>query len=311
MTNKMTDQTIEQLNENFSLQQIGHLLCFKKGEAGIPLIEIQNEQADARISLQGAHLLDWRQKSGDRIIWLSDKAVFGKGKSIRGGIPVCWPWFGAHDTQPAYPAHGFARTSLWRVTKTAPLSSAETQITFSLESSQLDETIQAMWPPPTTLEYVVTIGKQLTLALTTCNESNEPIRISQALHTYFDVGDIRQTSVYGLEGRDYLDKPDGFKRKTQAGPISIKGEVDRIYLQTADDVVVDNKKIKIIIKKQGSHSTVVWNPGKAVADKMGDLGADGYMSMLCVESANAAEDAVTIEPGGRHTLQVQYVLEND
>lgn len=302
----MTENSIEPLNRKFSFQNENGSLCFKLGADNIPQLEIQNTQATALISLQGAHLMDWTLKNGEKIIWLSEDAIFAKGKSVRGGIPVCWPWFGAHDNNTSYPAHGFARTVLWQVTETKPLSSGETQITFRLDSSQCDDAIQKMWPQPTVLEYILTLGKTLTLELTTYNNSEQIITLGQALHTYFNVADIAETTVYGLEGRDYLDKPDSFKRKTQSGPVRINAKVDRIYLQTDDDVVIDNTKRKITIKKQGSHSTIVWNPGKKVADNMGDLGENGFMKMLCVESANAAEDTVMIEAGGQHTLRVSY-----
>ena len=146
------------------------------------------------------------------------------------------------------------------------------------------------------------------MALTTVNYSDQTITLGQALHTYFAVDDVTRTSVYGLEGRDFLDKTDGFSRKTQSGPVIIAGEVDRVYVQTADDVLIDDTKRRISIKKQGSHSTVVWNPGPATAETMGDLGHDGYLRMLCVESANAADDSVTLQPGEHHILSVIYAV---
>jgi len=300
---------IEQLNRDFKFQNTNNHIQFKFGEGNVPVVEIRNEQATALISLQGAHVLSWIPQGQGEVIWLSSDAGFVPGKSVRGGIPVCWPWFGAHETNSSYPAHGFARTIFWQVSNVQQLPSGETQISFKLETQQLDQTIQVMWPQPTTLEYVITVGKTLVLELTSFNKSKQSIVIGQALHTYFDVEKISHTTVYGLEGKAYLDKPDNFKSKQQLGSININDEVDRIYLQTADDVIIDNKKRKIIIKKQGSQSTVVWNPGKKVADKMGDLGKDGYMQMLCVESANAANDTVTIEAGGKHKLRVSYELE--
>ncbi len=240
------------------------------------------------------------------MIWLSSDTTFAKGKSIRGGIPVCWPWFGVHERNNSFPAHGFARTVLWEVVNTQNISSDETQITFRLSTNQLDNNIQKMWPQETVAEYRLTIAKTLTLELTTFNKSNEAITLGQALHTYFNVEDISNTTVYGLEGKTYLDKPDNFNSKTQNGPITINNEVDRVYLDTDDDVTIDNTKRKIIIKKQGSNSTIVWNPWKEVADKMGDLGEDGYQQMLCVESANAADDTININAGENYTLLVSY-----
>lgn len=303
---KLNIKTIEDLNKNFSFQDKNNHLIFKNGQGDIPVIEMKNDQASATISLQGAHLLSWKLHNEDDVIWLSKDATFAKGKSIRGGIPICWPWFGAHESNNSFPAHGFARTVLWQVIDTQKTSSDETQITFRLSTNQLDKDIQKMCPQETVAEYRLSISKTLNLELTTFNNSNEAITLGQALHTYFNIEDISNTTVYGLEDKTYLDKPDNFNSKTQNGPITINNEVDRVYLDTADDVTIDNKKRKIIIKKQGSNSTIVWNPWKDVADKMGDLGEDGYQQMLCVESANAADDTININAGDSYSLLVTY-----
>ena len=304
----MNTANVEQLNKDFSFANEYHSLIFKMGKGDIPVVEIKNYQSSAAISLQGAHILSWVPAGEDDVIWLSDEAKFAVGKSVRGGVPICWPWFGPHEDNAAYPAHGFARTVLWQVTKAEAISAGETQITFQLDTRQLDETLQAMWPLPTIAEYRLTIAKTLTMELTTFNHSDQVMTIGQALHTYFKVDDVSCTKVLGLEGKDYLDKTDGFNRKTQAGAVTISAEVDRVYLDTPDDLIIDDNKRKVIIKKKGSQSTVVWNPWKEVADKMGDLGEDGYLKMLCVESANAIEDTVDIDAGGSHSLQVIYEL---
>lgn len=306
----MNSASIDQLNNIFSFQDEDNYLRFKAGKGSIPIVEIKNEQASAVISLQGAHLLSWIPAGKEDVIWLSSDAKFAPGKSVRGGIPICWPWFGAHETNSAYPAHGFARTVLWQVTHTKQLSTGETQITFKLECHELDDDYRSMWPHDSMAEYRLTIGKVLTIELTTNNYSDDPITVGQALHTYFNVDNVSRTSVLGLEGKDYLDKTDGFKRKKQVGPVTISSEVDRVYLDTPNDVIIDDKKRKIIIKKQGSNSTIVWNPWAQVSEKMGDLGKDGYLKMLCVESANAAEDTVTIPDGDSFTLRVTYELGN-
>lgn len=302
---------VEDLNKTFSFEDGKNFLRFKFGKGNIPVVEIQNDQASAIISLQGAHVLSWTPGNEDEVIWLSDDATFAMGKSVRGGIPLCWPWFGPHKSNPAFPAHGFARTVLWQVIDTKALSAGETQITFRLATIGLDENLQKMWPQATVAEYRVTIAKTLTMELTTVNHSDQNITIGQALHTYFSIDDIGNTTVSGLEGKSYLDKTDNFKSKVQDGPITINSEVDRVYLNTADRIVIDDGKRKISIKKQGSDSTVVWNPWKDAADKMGDLGEDGYRKMLCVESANAADDVVTIKAGEHYTLLVTYQVNNN
>ena len=299
---------IEKLNQTFSIENNNQSLNFKMGKGDIPVVEVKNEFSSALISLQGAHVLSWKPVGEDDVIWLSSDAKFAIGKSVRGGIPICWPWFGAHASNNAFPAHGYARTVTWQVKNTEALASGETQITFQLDTQQLDHSLLEMWPQATVAEYSLTIGKTLTMELTTWNNSETAMTIGQALHTYFNINDVRETRITGLEGKPYLDKTDGFKRKMQTGPMIISDEVDRVYLDTADDVVIDDSQRKIIITKEGSHSTVVWNPWKTVADKMGDLGEDGYLKMVCVESANAAEDTVSIAAGEHYSLRVIYKL---
>ena len=304
----MKTQDLEQLNTIFSFENEKSRLIFSLGEGDIPLIEIQNAQASAVISLQGAHILKWIPKGEKDVLWLSDDVTFAAGKSVRGGIPICWPWFGAHETNASFPAHGFARTVLWQVTSTTAVSADETQVVFCLDTRNLDDQYQEMWPQATIAEYRVNISKRLTLDLTSFNNSDKPVVIGEALHTYFNIDEIENTQVSGLEGKAYLDKTDGFKRKLQNGPVHVAAEVDRVYLDTEDDVVIDDAKRKILIKKQNSLSTVVWNPWRDVAEKMGDLGKDGFHKMICVESANAAENVVTVQPGASHTLNVSYAL---
>ena len=302
----MKNQDIALLNKTFSFENETSRLVFRMGEGDIPLIDIQNAQSSACISLQGAHLLSWIPEGEDEVIWLSGDAKFAPGKSVRGGIPLCWPWFGAYESNSAFPAHGFARTVLWQVTSATAISADETQVVFSLDTHQLDERYQEMWPQATIAEYRLNISHNLKLELTTFNNSDQPVVIGEALHTYFSIDEIENTQVRGLEGKAYLDKTEDFKQKLQTGPVLIDAEVDRIYLDTEDEVVIDDGKRQIRIEKQNSKSTIVWNPWQEVAENMGDLGKDGYHKMICVESANAAENVVTIQPGESHTLQVSY-----
>lgn len=309
LTRALTLNTLEKLNKHFSFEDNNSQLIFKMGRGDIPVVEIKNELASAVISLQGAHVLSWIPAGENDVIWLSDDASFAIGKSVRGGIPICWPWFGAHETNNDFPAHGFARTVAWTVIATQQLNTGETQVTFKLDTKELEENQQNMWAQATVAEYKITIGKKLNLELITSNNSKQVITIGQALHTYFNVDDVRNTTLSGLDGKDYLDKTASFNRKTQIGNVTVNTEVDRIYLDTPDTLVIDDSKRKVIISKQGSLSTVVWNPWKEVANKMGDLGKDGYLKMLCVESANAAEDIVSIQPSETHTLHVTYEIE--
>jgi D-hexose-6-phosphate mutarotase len=297
---------IKQLNKKFALQHGNNYLRFKAGKGGIAVAEISNNQASAIISMQGAHLLSWIPRGEEDAIWLSEEARFAPGKSIRGGIPICWPWFGPHSSNASYPAQGFARTTNWEVISTEELDDGDSsRISFSMQPQPDNE---QMWPADTSVQYQLTIGAKLEMELITHNNGAEQITIGQALHTYFRVGDVSKVLVHGLENTDYLDKLEGFKCKQQVGPVTINEEVDRIYLDTTNDCVIEDQSLKrnIVIIKCGSNSTVVWNPWLELASKMGDLGEDGYKKMLCVESCNAATDVVTIDPGKAHHLWVQY-----
>jgi glucose-6-phosphate 1-epimerase len=304
----MTMSEIDNLNDEFSLQHDENYLHFENGDGNIPVLNIKNRHARARLSLQGAHLFSWIPEGEEEVIWLSDNAEFAEGKSLRGGIPVCWPWFGAHQTNTDYPAHGFARTSPWQVICTEDLDDERTRIT--LINNPLPEN-RHMWPPLTSLQLQVTIGRKLEMELITHNDSKEPITIGQALHTYFRVGDISSVALFGLDNTWYLDKLDDYKRKLQLGTVTIESEIDRIYLDTIAECVIEDRSLdrNIIINKCGSHSTVVWNPWHDSSIRMGDMGEDGYRKMLCVESSNAADDVVTIRPGKSHHLWVQFEVQ--
>jgi glucose-6-phosphate 1-epimerase len=273
--------TIETLNSLFSLHETDNTLCFVNGRGDIPVVEIKNKHARAIISLQGAQVLSWIPAGEEDVIWVSEDATFAAGKSVRGGVPICWPWFGAHESNKTFPSHGFARTTSWQALSTEALDDGNTRISFTTQPTKENA---EMWPADTTVQFQLTIGQKLQLELITHNNGEQPITISQALHTYFNVGDVSKLKLHGLDDTFYLDKTDNLKRKHQRGPVTINEEVDRIYLDTTSDCVIEDEELKrnIIIVKCGSHSTVVWNPWQEIADKMGDLGEQGYKKMLCV-----------------------------
>lgn len=298
---------LAQLNDRFGLAD---QLKFIEGPGGLVFSEIDNAGGTAYLCLQGAHVTTFRPKDQDEpVIWLSDYAKFAAGKSIRGGVPVCWPWFGPHASEAGWPGHGFARTVPWRVTETAALASGDTEIALTLVDS---EQTRAQWPHPSSVELRATVGRHLRVTLTTRNLGDQPFVLGEALHTYFRVGDIGAIRVTGLDGVGYVDKVDGGARKTQAGAIGFDGEVDRVYLGTESTCVIEDAQLnrRIVVAKQGSRSTVLWTPWHEKADKMGDFGPDGWRRMVCVESGNALDDIVTVPAGGSHVLTVDYSAES-
>ncbi|ODV04020.1 MAG: dihydroxy-acid dehydratase [Thiobacillus sp. SCN 63-57] len=288
-------------------------LSFRVGAGGLTYADIDNHGGRATICLQGAHVVSFRPKSQHApVVWVSDAAKFAPGKSIRGGAPVCWPWFGAHDTESGYPAHGFARTVPWTVTGSRKRNDAKTEITLQLVEN--DQT-RAQWPHATRLALTVIVGDKLEMHLATTNTGAAPVKIGEALHTYFHISDIGAVQVGGLEGATFHDKVDNFATKKQSGAIAFNGEVDRVYVNTpADCVIVDaGLKRRIRIAKTGSQSTIVWTPWTEKAEKMGDMGKGksgaGWREMVCVESANAMDNVVTVAPGETHTMSVTYSVE--
>ena len=300
----MTD--IVALNERCG---ISGQVTFRKDSGGLVIAEVTNSHATASIALQGGHLMSWTPCGGRPVIWLSRAATLAPGKSIRGGVPVCWPWFGPHATESAFPAHGFARTVPWEAISSEVLVNGDTRLSFRLVQS--DKT-RAQWPSPSQLDIRITLGAALEIDLVTHNTGDAPITIGEALHSYFEVSDIRRIAIHGLEGCRYIDKVDGGKRKQQAGPVTFNAETDRVYLDTTADCLIDDPEFKrrIRVSKQGSRSTVVWNPWQEKAAKMGDLGENGYLNMVCLESANAADNVATVSPGDTHHLSVIYRVES-
>ena len=171
---------------------------------------------------------------------------------------------------------------------------------------------RAQWPHPCSVQIDFTIGKTLNIDLVTRNIGTHPFTLGEALHTYFHISDVGQMTIRGLENCEYMDKAGGASElKKQLDGIKIESEVDRVYLNSTSDCIIKDRGLQRIIRiaKHGSHSTVVWNPWTEKADKMGDFGPEGHRGMVCVESANALDNTVTVEPGASHHLVVAYSLE--
>ncbi|MDY0049816.1 MAG: D-hexose-6-phosphate mutarotase [Halothiobacillaceae bacterium] len=298
----MLSLTPDNLNQRFG---IDGLLYFVQDRG--PLIEavIRSPLATARIALQGAQVLDFQPDGESPVIWTSHAARFELGRSVRGGIPVCWPWFGAHPDN--LPAHGFARNRIWTPLDTAPEGDG-VRIRFGLDP---ESDMQAMWPYLFLLRLEVHVARTLTLSLTTRNIGDTSFSLTQGLHTYLRVGDIDEVQVSGLEGSYYLDKVRGMTRDYQDSPLRFEGETDRIFMGTACECVISDPTLnrRIRVGKSGSHSTVVWNPGRERAGQFPDMLRDEYKEMVCVEATNAGQDIIHIPPGGQHTLETRIGVE--
>ncbi len=300
--------SIDQLNTDYGIA--GHL-TFASGNGGFPMIHIDNGQAKALISVYSGQVLSFQPATETAdLIFLSDKAYYAEGKAIKGGVPICWPWFGPDPEGLGRPAHGFVRNRLWNVVNTETTPDGATQVTLGLKDT---EETRAIWPQAFELAIVITIGTTLTVELITRNLGDKAFPLTQAFHTYFLVGDINRVQVLGLENSQYLDKVDGGVEKTQVGAVVAVGEVDRIYFDVTNEFVIDDSALnrRIRIKSSGSKSAVVWNPWVTISKNMADLEDTDYQRLICVETTNAATDIVEVPAHGEFSLQAIYSVERD
>lgn len=270
---------------------------------GLQVLTVQNSRGSARLSLYGAQVLSYRAGSQDELLWLSPAAHYHQGRSIRGGIPLCWPWFGPHPSDASKSAHGFARHCVWQLDAIQE-DSERTRLQLSLPPSV--QSAQA-WPQPFALNLEVSIGTTLQLALTSHNLGDTPTTLSAALHTYFAISDIEAIHISGLEDTCFRDAVNAHRISRQCGPIRFHGELDRVYHDTAATVVIEDPghKRRIIIRKTGSDSTVVWNPWIDKSAALGDMLEGAYRQMVCVETANADHNRISLAPKESHCLYTE------
>ncbi|MEA1918388.1 MAG: D-hexose-6-phosphate mutarotase [Campylobacterota bacterium] len=265
----------------------------KQLKNGFEYLDISNESSTAKIALQGGHIFHYARVNEAPILWLSEISDFEAGKAIRGGIPICWPWFGMSEN-PELPQHGFARTSMWEFISTSEPDARSSEITLRLEHSKAS---LELWPFRFELLLHVRVSDTLSLELKTINRDDKAFKITQALHSYFQVSHISNVSVKGLDAKPYFD---ALTQKTsqQIGDVTFDQEVDRVYQDVHQPLILRDRERGIVIETQGSASAIVWNPWIDKCARMSAIQDDAYQRMLCIESANAREDA--------HLLQAQF-----
>lgn len=291
------DSDLEHLNATFARPGAVSFVASKLGGIAAQLV---TPEGVAEVALHGAHVLSFVPRGGAPVLWMSPEARIAKGEGIRGGIPVCWPWFAAHASDATKPDHGFVRKALWQVVRTtAGDGAAGIELTFPAMSAYA-----SLWPHAAALSLVVTLSDRLSVTLETVNTGDTAFELTQALHSYFAVKAIDDVEVLGLDGVEYLDKLEAYARKTQQASITFAGEVDRIYEDTTGDVVIRDKcnARAIRVAKDGSRSTVVWNPWIEKSARLSHMPAECYRGMVCVETTNAGGDVVTLEPRATHRL---------
>jgi glucose-6-phosphate 1-epimerase len=301
---------LQTLTDHFAIPGV---LAFDEPHPGMARATVTTPACNAELYLQGAHLTHWQPTGHEPVLFLSERSFFTPGKAIRGGIPVIWPWFGARTATPESPrtdgpSHGFARTADWTLAFAA-LSGDDLTLTLALGPSDAS---RALGFDYFQLAYQLTLGTELRLQLTVANLGETPLHFEQALHTYFSVGDALQISLIGLSDTEYLDKTDNFARKRQiVTPLTLTGETDRPYLNTLTPINLVDPVFhrRITVDKSNSRSTVIWNPWSDLSAKLPDMTPSNWQAMTCVETANVADNAITLAPQQAHSLQAHIIVE--
>lgn len=294
---------ITSLTEHFAIPDV---LSFHQTANGLIYADVTTPHATATVYLQGAHLTAWQPTGEQPVLFVSRKSDFEPGKPIRGGVPIAFPWFANRHDGKTGPSHGFARIQNWTLAFAA-LAGYDLHLTFTLSPTEMS---RELGYDNFRLAYQLTIGRTLTMQLAVANDAPAPLLFEEALHTYYSVGDVHKVTVTGLEPTPFIDKTDNMREKPAAhAPLTFTGPTDRVYPDTEATCVLHDaaSRRRITVAKTNSHTTVVFNPWKAMAD----LGSDQWHEMLCVETVNAAANTVTLAPGTTHTMQAHISVEKN
>jgi glucose-6-phosphate 1-epimerase len=293
-----TPANITELHRRFAIPGIAHVL---PGNGDLPKIRVTSAAAAGEMYLHGAHVTSWQPAGAEEVLFVSSKSLWQDGRAIRGGVPICFPWFGDKADDPKAPAHGFVRTKSW--TLDSIVHSGDV-VTVSMSTASDDDTRQ-WWPANFRLVHRATFGSELRLELEVHNTGSSPLHFEEALHSYHRVGDVRAARLVGLDKVRYLDKTDAYREKQQQGDVIVRAETDRVYLNTPGAVeLLDPELLRIVrIDKKNSLTTVVWNPWSDKARAMSDLGEDEWTQFLCIESSNVLGYAVELAPGRQHCIK--------
>lgn len=296
---------IDELDEKFSIEgEVG----FAELENDLVSVTVSNIHADADICLYGAHVTSFKPQNSMEILYLSPESSFEVGKPIRGGIPVCFPWFGPHKTDPEKPQHGFGRLMYWDVAGTSTLPGGETQIRLQLCAS---EETKAYWPFDFCAEMTFVVGKTLTTTLKITNNSSESFDYSCALHSYFNISAIDNIEIEGLQGVGYFNQLTGKNGVQDEELLLIKEPLTRHYLDTETTVVIADSTFsrRIKVEKSGSKVTTVWNPGEETCAQIGDLPDEAFHAFVCVEATNAFDYPIVLAAGESYETSATIGLE--
>jgi glucose-6-phosphate 1-epimerase len=288
---------LTELDHRFGISDVARV---SEGHGGLARVEINTPLAHGEIYLHGAHVTSWRPAGNEEVLFLSTKSRWEEGQAIRGGIPICFPWFRGKADDPHAPAHGFVRTRSWQLYSIVE-NRAGVAVTVFIES---DEQTRRWWPGEFRLVHRVTFGSELKLELTCINTGRTQFHFEEALHTYSRVADVKDVCLQGLDGIRFLDNTDANKEKVQVGNLTVASQTDDAFMNTENTVDLLDPKMdrRIRLQKAKSTTTVVWNPWQEGARRLQDLGEGEWMQFLCVEASNIMGAAVTLAPGQEHTM---------
>ena len=277
-----------------------------QGEEALPVIQVSNVFCDASVSLYGAHVLSFKPKGKNEALWISPNTKFQAGTAIRGGVPVCFPWFAVNQDDPSKPKHGYVRQRLWSLESSEQTDKGETKLTLVYQSQPEDK---AHFEGEFDVKLHLTFGESLTMTLDVTNTGTTPYPIRWALHTYFAVSSVNKVSVSGLDGVSYRDNTKGLAIATQAGNITFNGEVDMAFFEApARQTINDNGTDIIAITGDNAPSAIVWNIGTEKGDGIADIGGEASTGYVCVERGCAFSDVWQLAPGeqvqGTKTIEV-------
>jgi glucose-6-phosphate 1-epimerase len=296
--------TVAELDRQLGIPGVARV---SEGNGGLARVQITGAFGEGEMYLHGAHVTSWKASGDDEVLFISTKSRWEEGQAIRGGIPICFPWFRGKSDNLHAPAHGFVRTKMWQLE-----SIIENENGISLTMfTQSDEHTRKWWPGEFRLTHRATFGSELRLELVCMNTGTTPFRFEEALHTYNRIANIQDARLQGLDGVSYLDNTELNKVKTQRGDVTIASPTDSAYRNTQNevDLLDPNMKRRIRLRKEHSLSTVVWNPWSEGAAHLQDLGDGEWRQFLCVEASNILDAAINLAPGQEHSMTAILTVE--
>jgi glucose-6-phosphate 1-epimerase len=293
------EKAIAEWNCRFEIPGIAQVV---EGNGGLPKVHVTSPKVVGEMYLHGAHVTSWKPADAEEVLFLSSQSRWEHGHAIRGGVPVCFPWFGSKPDNPKAPVHGFVRTIGWQLESIAQVGGDAVTVSMITESN---EDTKRWWPAEFRLVHRATFGRELSLELEVRNTGSTSLRFEEALHAYYRLGNVEKARVWGLDKIHYLDKTDSNRKNRQHGEIVVVSETDRVYLDSRDAVELEDPVLhrRTRVSKEHSLTTVVWNPWVQKARLLPDFADDEWIQMICIETSNVSDFAVDLGPCQQHTMK--------